>query len=52
MKRSRNLKLTLMAALPAAFVTGCGSEPETGVVLQSASDCYQIKQEQATSSSV
>ncbi|AEQ95580.1 DUF1190 domain-containing protein [Xanthomonas oryzae pv. oryzicola] len=46
MKRSRNLKLTLMAALPAAFVTGCGSEPETGVVLQSASDCYQIKKEQ------
>lgn len=46
MKRSRNLKLTLMAALPAALVTGCGSEPETGVVLQSASDCYQIKQEQ------
>ncbi|CAD7715088.1 hypothetical protein LMG31884_14570 [Xanthomonas hydrangeae] len=47
MKRSRNLKLTLMAALPAALVTSCGSEPETGVVLQSASDCYQIKQEQS-----
>ncbi|PPV05094.1 hypothetical protein XBLMG947_3717 [Xanthomonas bromi] len=46
MKRSRNLKLTLMAALPAVFVTACGSEPETGVVLQSASDCYQIKKEQ------
>ncbi|MCD0279077.1 DUF1190 domain-containing protein [Xanthomonas melonis] len=48
MKRSRNLKLTLMAALPAALATGCGSEQETGVVLQSASDCYQIKQEQGS----
>ncbi|KAB7763771.1 DUF1190 domain-containing protein [Xanthomonas maliensis] len=48
MKRSRNLKLTLMAAVPAALLTGCGSEPETGVVLQSASDCYQLKQEQGS----
>jgi len=47
MKRSRNLQLTLMAALPAALA-GCDSSPPTGVVLSSASDCYQLKDERAT----
>lgn len=47
MKRSRNLKLTLMAALPAAL-TSCGSEPETGVVLNSRADCQQLQNDKVS----
>ncbi|HEY0332707.1 MAG TPA: DUF1190 domain-containing protein [Stenotrophomonas sp.] len=48
MKRSRNLKLTLMAVTLPVALTACESEPPTGVVLASSSDCYQLKEERAT----
>lgn len=38
MKRSNHLRLSLMAAIPVALA-GCDSGPDTGVVLNSASDC-------------
>ena len=39
MKRSTNLKLTLMAAAIPAALTGCDPGPATGAVLASASEC-------------
>jgi len=43
MKRSRNLKLTIMAlSLPAALL-GCDEGPPTGTVLSSVEDCSHIE---------
>ena len=42
MKRSRHLRLGLMALAAPAILTGCDTGPETGQVLMSAQDCATV----------